>query len=73
LVATSLCQSDGRYPPPHGIYHKAAPSESTEAFQARLRKIVRDRGKPFGFIILGDPSNIEPLKEAPPYPWADKP
>jgi len=20
LVATSLCQSDGRYPPPHGIY-----------------------------------------------------
>jgi hypothetical protein len=53
--------------------HQAAPDESTKDFHARLRKLVCDRGKPYGFIILGHPSNIEPPTKAPPYPWADKP
>ena len=45
-------------------YYQAAPEEATAAFHARLRKMVRGQGgPPFPFILLGHPSNIEPLKE----------
>jgi hypothetical protein len=46
----------------------AAPDEATEAFHSWMRRIVIDRGKPYGFICLGHPSNAVQLKEAAPYP-----
>jgi IS5 family transposase len=43
LVATSLCQSAGRYPPPHGIYY-ADKAYDSRALRAKLAEMgIEDR------------------------------